>query len=207
MPQTITITPKKSYMKTSILHFALILLFASAIISCNSQGDRSNNNESDTISLSDDNNQNIGMNDAENDDAGFMEKAAYSGLLEVELGRYAQQNGVNPRVKNFGAMMVRDHTKANDQLKALAAQKNVTLPVVLDQDHLDKANKVKEKKGVEFDKEYMSHMIDMHSKDIDMFRRQSENNNDQILKDFAAKLLPTLITHQDSARKINDAIK
>jgi putative membrane protein len=136
-----------------------------------------------------------------------MQKAAYSSLLEIEMGRYAQQNAVNSRVKNFGAMMVRDHTKANDQLKALAAKKNVTLPVTLDQDHLDKMNKIKEKKGAEFDKEYMSHMVDQHEKDTDMFRRQSENGQDQSLKDFAGKTLPTLITHQDSARKINDAIK
>ncbi len=194
-------------MKVNKLHFLLVMLLSAFLLSCNSQGNKNQDDDNDSISMSENNDMDMGMGDDRDDDSEFMQKAAYSSLLEIEMGRYAQQNAVNSRVKNFGAMMVRDHTKANDQLKALAAKKNVTLPVTLDQDHLDKMNKIKEKKGAEFDKEYMSHMVDQHEKDTDMFRRQSENGQDQSLKDFAGKTLPTLITHQDSARKINDAIK
>ncbi len=194
-------------MKVNKLHFLLVMLLSAFLLSCNSQGNQNQDDDNDSISMSENNDMDMGMGDDRDDDSEFMQKAAYSSLLEIEMGRYAQQNAVNSRVKNFGAMMVRDHTKANDQLKALAAKKNVTLPVTLDQDHLDKMNKIKEKKGAEFDKEYMSHMVDQHEKDTDMFRRQSENGQDQSLKDFAGKTLPTLITHQDSARKINDAIK
>lgn len=194
-------------MKVNKLHFLLVMLLSAFLLSCNSQGNQNQDDDNDSISMSENNDMDMGMGDDRDDDSEFMQKAAYSSLLEIEMGRYAQQNAVNSRVKNFGAMMVRDHTKANDQLKALAAKKNVTLPVTLDQDHLDKMNKIKEKKGAEFDKEYMSHMVDQHEKDTDIFRRQSENGQDQSLKDFAGKTLPTLITHQDSARKINDAIK
>src|SRR5438045_9606015 len=58
------------------------------------------------------------------DDADFAVEAADGGMMEVELGNYAQQNAVNPRVKEFGAMMVRDHSKANDELKSIAGIRN-----------------------------------------------------------------------------------
>lgn len=194
-------------MKVNKLHFFLVILLSAFLLSCNTQGNRNQDEDNDSISMSENTGTDMGMDDEKDDDSEFMQKAAYSSLLEIELGRYAQQNAVNSRVKNFGAMMVRDHSKANDQLKALAAKKNIAIPATLDQEHMDKMNEIKEKKGSEFDKEYISRMVDEHQKDTDMFRRHSENGEDQELRDFAGKTLPVLITHQDSARKINDAIK
>jgi putative membrane protein len=127
--------------------------------------------------------------------------------MEVELGKYAQQTAQNQRVKNFATMMVKDHSKANDELKALAAKKNITLPTVLDEKHMDKMNDIKEKRGADFDKEYIKEMVDDHDKDVDKFRKQAENGEDADIKAFAAKTLPVLITHQDSAKSIRDAIK
>ncbi len=46
----------------------------------------------------------------------------------MELGQLAQQKAANPAVKAFGAMMVTDHTAANDKLKTVAAAKQVSLP-------------------------------------------------------------------------------
>lgn len=48
-------------------------------------------------------------------------------MSEVELGQLAQQKGTNPAVKDFGVMMVKDHSAANDKLKALATTKQVEL--------------------------------------------------------------------------------
>ena len=65
---------------------------------------------------------------ADSPDSGFYKKAAEGGMSEVELGQLAQQKASTSAVKDFGAMMVKDHTAANDKLKALAASKQVTLP-------------------------------------------------------------------------------
>ena len=53
----------------------------------------------------------------------FAMKAANGGMMEVELGRMAQEKGMSKDVKEFGAMMVADHSKANDELKTLATAK------------------------------------------------------------------------------------
>ena len=50
-------------------------------------------------------------------------------------------------------------------------------------------------------------MVDYHKEDIDEFEKCSNNSKDADLKAFAAKTLPVLRTHLDSAKAINDALK
>jgi len=64
-----------------------------------------------------------GSMDTNQSDAQFAVEAANGGMAEVEMGKIAQQNAANPRVKSFGAMMIADHTKANNDLKSLAQLK------------------------------------------------------------------------------------
>ena len=51
-----------------------------------------------------------------------MVKAAQGGLGEVALGQLAQSHGSSAGAKQFGKRMVTDHTKANAQLKQVAAE-------------------------------------------------------------------------------------
>ncbi len=57
-----------------------------------------------------------------------MRKAAKGGMMEVAMGRLAAQNAQSDDVKSFGKRMVTDHSKANDELKSIAAKKGVKLP-------------------------------------------------------------------------------
>jgi len=61
-------------------------------------------------------------------DKTFMRKAAKGGMMEVAMGRLAAQNAQSDDVKSFGKRMVTDHSKANDELKSIAAKKGVKLP-------------------------------------------------------------------------------
>jgi len=137
----------------------------------------------------------------------FVLKAAAGGMMEVELGHMAQQSALNPRVKQFGAMMVKDHSKANEELKALADTKNILIPSKMPdklQQHIDEMKKLG---GKEFDKHYMSMMTDDHKEDIDLFEKTAEGIKDPDLKAFATKTLPVLKMHLDSAKKIKSDLK
>ena len=63
-----------------------------------------------------------------NPDQSFYEHLAEGGMAEVEAGKLAQKNGTSQAVKEFAAMMVKDHSAANDKLKTLADSKSVKLP-------------------------------------------------------------------------------
>jgi putative membrane protein len=143
----------------------------------------------------------------QSEDEDFLKEAANGGLMEVELGRYAEQNAGNPRVQKFGAMMVRDHSKANDELKTLARSKNVQIPSEMDNSHQRKADDLKQKKGGDFDTDYMKDMVDDHETDVDKFQKEAENGKDNEVKAFATKTLPVLLMHLDSAKAVRDALK
>ena len=129
---------------------------------------------------------------ADSPDASFMKSAAEGGMSEIELGQLAQQKASNPAVKDFGAMMVKDHTAANDKLKALAASEQVSLP---DSPSLmQKASKTKLNmlSGESFDKSYVKDMIDDHKDDIKEFQKEISDGKDPQAKAFASATLPTL---------------
>src|SRR4051812_5873042 len=75
-------------------------------------------------------------------DKKFVEEAAMAGMTEVKAGEAASQKGENTAVKEFGAMMVKDHTAANDELKAFASSHNVTIPANLDEKHQKQVDKL-----------------------------------------------------------------
>jgi putative membrane protein len=136
-------------------------------------------------------------------DAAFMRQAAADSTAEVEHGRLAAQNGQSNDVKQFGQRMVDDHSKANDELKGLASQKQVTLPTELEGKHRAMQDRLMKLKGAAFDKAYMAHMVTAHQQAVSLFQRESKAGKDADAKAWAAKTLPTLQEHLKMARDIN----
>ena len=64
-------------------------------------------------------------------DLAFVQQATASGLAEVSEGQIAVAKSFNPAVRNFGQQMVTDHTAANNQLSAIAAQEHIPQSPVL----------------------------------------------------------------------------
>ena len=140
-------------------------------------------------------------------DSTFVMKAAVGGMTEVQGGQTAQQSAQNDRVKNFGQMMVNDHSKANQQLQSLAAAKGLTLPADLPADKQKMLTQMKSTQGAAFDKHYMSMMVEDHQKDVADFEKQSNSASDPDVRSFASQTLPGLKIDLDSAKAINCAIK
>lgn len=137
----------------------------------------------------------------------FMQKTAMAGLAEVELARLAQDKAASDAVKQFAQRMAQDHQKANDELKQLAAAKGVSLPTALDKKHAGQKEKLAKLSGVAFDKEYMDHQVDDHSKTVNAFERQARDGKNTDLTAWAAKTLPVLREHLQLARSVEDAAK
>ena len=141
------------------------------------------------------------------DDRDFLTKAAQGGLMEVELGRLAAQKAQSADVKRFGQRMVDDHSKANTELKTLASAKGMTVPTDLSADGKEAQTKLSKLSGADFDKEYMTLMVDDHQEDVAEFEKESRDADDPDVKAFAAKTLPTLQQHLQMAQSINSKLK
>ena len=141
-----------------------------------------------------------------NPDAAFAKEAAVGGMAEVELGNLTKERASSSDVKQFGDRMVTDHSKANDELKQWAQQKNVALPSELDAKHKATRDRLAKLSGDAFDKAYMHEMVTDHREDVAAFKKESTSGKDADLKAWAGKTLPTLEEHlklaQDTATKV-----
>ena len=136
------------------------------------------------------------------EDADWAAKVANANMTEVELSKVAQDKATSQRLKDFANMMVTDHTKAGDQLKQLAATKNITLPANINDDSQKKLDALNKKTGKDFDKAYTNDMLDGHKNAVDAFKKGSSDLKDADLKSFATQTLPTIQMHQDSIKAI-----
>ena len=141
------------------------------------------------------------------DDKKFMNEAAQGGMAEVKLGQLASEKAVSADVKAYGKKMVEDHTNANTELKAVAAKKGLTLPTEMNAEQKSDYDELSKLSGAEFDKKYVSMMVEDHEKDVADFKDQSEDGKDVYAKGFAAKTLPTLQKHLDMIKEIKGKMK
>ncbi len=136
------------------------------------------------------------------EDLVFLQKAAAGGTAEVQLGQLAQQRGTAPAVKDFAQRMVTDHTKVNDRLQSLAADKGVAVTGALEQKDQALYTRIAKLSGDAFDKAYMSAMIADHTEDVSDFRKESQSARDAQIRSFASSTLPTLEEHLRMAKQI-----
>ncbi len=128
-------------------------------------------------------------------DQDFMLAAAQGSMTEVKLGELATQKGLRADVKEFGQMMVKDHSAINDDLKALAAQKSMTLPDRLDAKHQGMVDKLAALTGSAFDDAYVAAMIKGHKNDAKAFKAESTATQDADVKSFLDKSIPVVESH------------
>jgi putative membrane protein len=129
------------------------------------------------------------------EDADFVNEVALGGMMEVQLGKAAQDHGSKPQVKEFGRRMQTDHSKANDELKKIATKKDIKLPTDLAGKQKSTYDKLTKLNGAEFDSEYMITMVDDHKEDIEKFQQEADKGKDPAVKKFAKDHLPILKKH------------
>ena len=116
-----------------------------------------------------------------------MKDAAKGGMMEVDMGKMAQEKGKSAEVKKIGSRMVADHSKANAELMAIAKKKGVDLSKEKPSAHkMDEAN---------FDKSYVDMMVKDHEKDLAAFQAEAKDGSDADVKAFASKTSEVIKKH------------
>ncbi|MFO1115807.1 MAG: DUF4142 domain-containing protein [Beijerinckiaceae bacterium] len=135
----------------------------------------------------------------------FLAEAIQGDNAEVQMGKLASSRGGSKDVRDFGKMLVRDHTKGGQEARKLARQLKVKAPNDAPPDAAEMKAALSKLKGAEFDREFAAHMVDDHKKDIDRYQQQADGAADPKVKDFAARTLPVLHKHLDAAQKLSEA--
>lgn len=132
----------------------------------------------------------------------FIIPAAIGGMMEVEAANFVLQKSGNKSVKEFAALMLKDHTKANHDLEGVAKKKGIALPGMLPDEQMKDMTKMKELSGRSLDVYYITMMIHDHASTEAMFKQASIRFDDADLKSFLKNTLPVIQGHHKMADKL-----
>jgi putative membrane protein len=133
----------------------------------------------------------------------FLKKAIEGNYAEVEMGKLAQQNGQSDEVKKFGQMLSNDHSAANQ--KAMDAAKAIGMTPPDGPNAKQKADYEKMSKitGARFDREFATHMVADHQKDIAEYKKETRQSD--AAADYAKSQVDVLQKHLDTAKSLKSS--
>ena len=141
-------------------------------------------------------------------DESFMKDAAHAGAAEIEASRLAQSKAKSADMKAFASAMITDHTKVADELKALAAKKNVKLPDSPSVTQKAELKLIDAGDNDKFDERYAKHFgVNAHKDTIKLFEEAARDATDPEVKAWAEKTLPGLRHHLQMAQALSAAPK
>jgi len=158
-----------------------------------------------TVSARADVNDKVREMQSPKDSKEFAMKAAEGGMLEVKLSQLAQQKAQSQEVKDLARQLEQDHQQANQQLMAVAKQKNVDLPNDLKGEAAEHYQAFQKLEGKDFDNAYLLFNVKDHLKDVMMFQKEAQNGTDPAIKAWAAQTLPKLQQHASHIRTVAQA--
>ena len=146
------------------------------------------------------------------DDAQIAAIVVTANQVDVDAGRLAAQRGSTATVRDFGALMVKDHTGVNEAAVALATKLGVT-PQENDTSRgllaagAENVEKLKLLNGAAFDRAYVDHEVAYHEQ---VLRALDETlipgaQNDE-LEALLRKVRPAFVAHLEHARHLQSQL-
>jgi len=142
------------------------------------------------------------MDHIDNKSIDFATDAAAANNREIALGKLGLTNANYQRLKDFAQKMIDAHTAANTDLQKACYSAGVTLPAGLSTSDQEDISKMGEKKGKEFDRDFIKRMVKEHQQTMEKLDAAAHNMKDTSLQNYAKKTLPVVNEHLSEARII-----
>jgi putative membrane protein len=135
-------------------------------------------------------------------DRDFLLQGAKACLGEVKLNQLALDRALSPEVKKFAQQMFDEHTRMNQDLKALAEKKGVPWPTAIDPTQQAVLDQLTKLNGADFDRQFMSDQLKQHREAIAKLEAAVREAQDADVKALASKTLPKIREHLRMAQRI-----
>jgi len=138
---------------------------------------------------------------------GYLSQAGSSDQFEIQSGQLAQQMSQNPGVRNFGNMLVADHTRSTQMLMSAAQSAGVPPPppalLPPHQAMLDQLRAAGS--GPSFDMAFQQAQIQAHQQALMLHQNYSAQGDVPALRTVAGQIVPVVQMHLQQARALNTA--
>ncbi len=143
------------------------------------------------------------MTKAPMSDQNFLDVAAQTDMVEANLGQYAQDTAASQSVKDYGKMLLADHTNDYQALQALAQKTGLTVPTAIGAaQNKAMVGPMHQLKGAAFDHKYIQDMVAGHTGAIALYKKEAQDATDAAIRSYAQDTLATLQKHLDDAKAI-----
>ena len=134
----------------------------------------------------------------------FANTVAASDAFEIEAAKLAQTKATSQDLKDFAAMMIRDHTESTKKLKVDAAKAAppITPDPSLTDEQKNDLDTLRDATGVEFDTAYKSQQVTTHQSALSALQAYGQTGDVAPLRDFAKEWLPTIQKHFDKIKAL-----
>jgi putative membrane protein len=130
---------------------------------------------------------------------------------DIETGQLATERGSTKAVRDFGAMLVRDHSAVRKQGRDLAQKLGVTPTPPADdasaRAHAEAMTTLRGKQGADFDRAFLDHEVKFHQDVIDAVNGTllpAIQNAE--LKALVVKVAPAFQAHRDAAANLRQKV-
>lgn len=186
-----------------ITRIALASVAAMALAACAAEDDTADTQATTDTGAMADANAPAGEAPDPSTPQGFVATAASSDMYEIEAGRMAQDMATNQEIKDFGAMMVADHTDSSDKLKAAVADggEGLTVPTAMLPKHQQQLDALRSA-GANFDRVYTEQQVAAHQEALSLLQSQASGGTVASLQAFAAEVAPVVEGHLEHVREL-----
>jgi putative membrane protein len=142
-------------------------------------------------------------------DLAVVAKVHEANQKEIELAQMALDRAESPRVKAYARKLLNDHQATDKKLLTYADQKALDRGKVEQTPPASKADddahaRLLTATGADFDRQFITMMLDEHDKAIDLVKSAKDSVTDRQLRTFLASVLPKLEQHRKMARELAD---
>jgi putative membrane protein len=133
---------------------------------------------------------------------------------EIPIAKLAETKAGNADVKAYAKMLVADHTKMLNEVKALATKQSITPDTTMDdvKDAMGHARDelkdlTTEAKGADWDKDFIGKMVDDHQKVLDKLQDAVKNTTDSTLTKALTEASGKVQEHLTKAQELQAKLK
>ncbi len=132
----------------------------------------------------------------------FLIEAIQDSMAEIQICEMALEKSQNPDVLAFAQSMIDEHGRMGRELEELASNKRLDTPRQLRREQQMTADELAGIDGRDFEQRWIQYNIDVHERDVKVFRHYAEDDSDREIQELARRHVDEMGKHLKQAHDV-----
>lgn len=133
----------------------------------------------------------------------FLLYASMINQMQIRIGEMAKKKAATQKVKNYGNLLLEDHTLSLRTLKQIIDDRDMNIPDTLSQNFNNMIADLQNASGAEFDRKFVNLMIEDHKKAIAKFENAKAHiPEEEPIYKWVDNSLPALHRHEQKGKQV-----